>query len=56
MTDAVYLSANDKNKIIYRNAFATDYVLNGKNIKQIIEVGRTRWKIENENNNTSDDF
>jgi hypothetical protein len=23
---------NDKNKIIYRNAFATDYVLNGKNI------------------------
>jgi zona occludens toxin (predicted ATPase) len=28
---------NDKNKIIYRNAFATDYVLNGKNIKQIIE-------------------
>jgi hypothetical protein len=43
---------NDKNKIIYRNAFATDYVLNGKNIKQIIEAGRTRWKIENENNNT----
>jgi hypothetical protein len=41
---------NDKNKIIYRNAFATDSVLNGKNIKQIIDAGRTRWKIENENN------
>jgi hypothetical protein len=26
--------------------------LNGKNIKQIIEAGRTRWKIENENNKT----
>ena len=38
---------DDKNKIIYRNAFATDYVLNRNNIKEVIEAGRTRWKIEN---------
>jgi hypothetical protein len=43
---------DDKNKVIYHNAFATDYLLDRKNIKQIIEAGRTRWKIENENNNT----
>ncbi len=27
-------------------------VLNDQNIAEIIEAGRTRWKIENENNNT----
>ena len=26
--------------------------MNRKNIKEIVEAGRTRWKIENENNNT----
>ncbi len=43
---------DEKNNIVYRNAFATDYLLDRKNIKQIIEAGRTRWKVENENNNT----
>ena len=43
---------DDNNRVIYRNGFATDYPLNRKNIKQIIEASRTRWKIENENNNT----
>jgi len=42
---------DDENNVIYRNSFATDYLLNKENIKQIIEAGRTRWKIENENNN-----
>jgi len=43
---------DEENNIIYRNSFATDYLLDRKNIKQIIEAGRTRWKVENENNNT----
>ncbi len=43
---------DEKSNVIYRNSFATDYLLDRKNIKQIIEAGRTRWKIENENNNT----
>ncbi|NOQ94099.1 MAG: hypothetical protein GQ547_05620 [Methylophaga sp.] len=36
---------DDNNRVIYRNGFATDYPLNRKNIKQVIEAGRTRWKI-----------
>ena len=43
---------DEDNLVIYRNSFVTDYRLNRKNIKQIVEAGRTRWKIENENNNT----
>jgi hypothetical protein len=43
---------NDKGKRIYRNAFATDYLLHVDNIEAIVGAGRTRWKIENENNNT----
>jgi len=43
---------DDNNHVTYRNAFATDDPLDRKKIKQMIEAGRTRWKIENENNNT----
>jgi len=38
--------------IIYKNAFATNYEITEKNVIEIVEAGRTRWKIENENNNT----
>jgi len=43
---------DEESHVIYRNSFATDYPLDRKNIKQTIEAGRTRWKVENENNNT----
>jgi hypothetical protein len=43
---------NDKAKIIYRGVFATDYIITDENVEKIIEAGRCRWKIENENNNT----
>lgn len=39
-------------KVVYRNAFATDYALDAHNVAVIVNAGRTRWKIENENNNT----
>lgn len=39
-------------KQIYHNAFITNHPLNDKTIPQIVDCGRARWKIENENNNT----
>jgi hypothetical protein len=38
---------------IYKNAFATSHALTcEKRVIEVIQAGRTRWKIENENNNT----
>lgn len=39
-------------EILYQNSFVTNHLITSANIAQITEVGRTRWKIENENNNT----
>jgi hypothetical protein len=39
-------------KVLYRNAFATDLALNDGNVAEVVAAGRSRWKIENENNNT----
>jgi hypothetical protein len=39
-------------KVLYRNAFATDLALDDGNVAEVVEAGRSRWKIENENNNT----
>lgn len=39
-------------QVLYRNAFATNLTLNDHNVAAVVEAGRSRWKIENENNNT----
>lgn len=39
-------------KLLYHNSFATDHLINDDNVFAIIKAGRTRWKIENEHNNT----
>lgn len=39
-------------EIFYQNSFVTNHLVTSANIAQITEVARTRWKIENENNNT----
>jgi hypothetical protein len=39
-------------EILYQNSFFTNQLITSANIAQITEVGRTRWKIENENKNT----
>jgi len=39
-------------KVLYRNAFATNLALDDGNVADVVEAGRGRWKIENENNNT----
>lgn len=43
---------NEQGKILYKNSFITDHLITEKNVETIISAGRTRWKIENENNNT----
>lgn len=39
-------------KVLYRHAFATSHALDDQNVAEVVEAGRCRWKIENENNNT----
>jgi hypothetical protein len=41
----------EKEKVIYKNAFVTNFEITKKNVKQIVADGRARWKVENENNN-----
>jgi hypothetical protein len=38
--------------IRYRNAFATKHHLDRTSVEAVVQAGRARWKIENENNNT----
>lgn len=39
-------------KQLYHNAFITNHPLTEKTIPIIVNCGRARWKVENENNNT----
>jgi hypothetical protein len=41
-----------KGKVTYHNAFITDFKITDRNVAGIVAAGRSRWKIENENNNT----
>jgi hypothetical protein len=38
-------------KVVYCNAFATTFALTAETVAEVVEAGRSRWKIENENNN-----
>ncbi len=35
-----------------KNAFATNHLITDQTVEDIVLAGRTRWKVENENNNT----
>jgi hypothetical protein len=39
-------------KVIYKNSFATNYLISDDTVAEVVLAGRTRWKVENENNNT----
>lgn len=39
-------------EILYHNSFVTNHMITVTNVMPLAQVGRTRWKIENENNNT----
>jgi len=43
---------NASGKKLYHNSFITDIQIHLNNVENITLAGRTRWKIENENNNT----
>lgn len=45
-------SVRDDGKLLYFNTFITDHALSSSNVIEIVAAGRSRWKIENENNNT----
>ena len=46
------LTTRDTNgKILYHNAFVTNHEITDENVEEMILAGRTRWKVENENNN-----
>ena len=38
--------------ILYQNSWVTNHAITTANVVPLVQVGRTRWKIENENNNT----
>lgn len=42
----------ENGKITYHNSWVTDLPVDGNNIKELVKIGRCRWKIENETFNT----
>ena len=38
--------------ILYQNSFVTNHAVTATSVVPLAQIGRTRWKIENENNNT----
>ena len=42
---------NQTGKTLYHNTWATSHEITDDNIATLVESGRARWKIENENNN-----
>ena len=45
------ITKNESGKVVYKNAFATNFEVTENNVIEIVTDGRARWKIENENNN-----
>ena len=39
-------------KVGYKNSFAPNHLITDETVVDIVLAGRTRWKVENENNNT----
>src|SRR5918999_1507838 len=39
-------------QVVYHTAFATSHTVEDANVVEVVAAGRSRWKIENENNNT----
>lgn len=46
------ITHEETGKVSYQNSFVTNHVITSINAALIAKIGRTRWKIENENNNT----
>jgi hypothetical protein len=48
---ALTIVSETTGEVLYHNAWATDHQLTADTIRPVIAAGRSRWKIENENNN-----
>lgn len=46
------ITHEDTGAILYQNSFVTNHAITATNVVSLAQIGRTRWKIENENNNT----
>jgi hypothetical protein len=45
-------TTNEEGAVTFRNSFVSNHAITRENVVAFIQAGRTRWKIENENNNT----
>lgn len=45
-------STDADGKVLYRGAWATSHAITAHNVIEVAQAARSRWKIENENNNT----
>ena len=45
-------TTDESGKVLYHNTFATSLALDDQSVPEVVTAGRSRWKIENENNNT----
>jgi len=46
------ITQEETGEILYQNSFITNHAITMTNVIHLAQLGRTRWKIENENNNT----
>ena len=43
---------NEKTQeVLYKNTWITNHAITENNVEEIVKAGRSRWKVENENNN-----
>ena len=47
----VSITHENTDQVLYRNCFATNLPIDEENVSLIAEIGRSRWKVENENIN-----
>jgi len=43
---------NAAGEVVYKNAFITNHPLSAQRVREVVEAGRARWKVENEDINT----
>lgn len=47
----VTVTRQDTGEVLYRNSWISDFALTDTTVEAVVRDGRTRWKVENENNN-----
>ena len=45
-------TTDESGNVLYHNTFVTNLALDDHNVAAVVAAGRSRWKIENDNNNT----